>query len=175
MLSEYRLGSGYFLRSLPKPAPSLLSQMKKQFEFIQAIRGIAAVLVVYFHTGHSPKFGAFGVDIFFVLSGAVMAMLMSQGPSGPDFLGRRLARIFPLYFLATTAAYVVSCLLPSARTSGNVPTLVDYLKSIAFIPHEARNGEIVPVLGVGWTLNYEMAFYLCCALTCYIATRHRPL
>lgn len=149
--------------------------MKKQLEFIQAIRGIAAVLVVYFHTSHTPKFGAFGVDIFFVLSGAVMAMLMAQGSSGADFLLRRLVRIVPLYFLATTAAYAVSWLLPSARTSGNIPTLIDYLKSIAFIPHEARNGEIVPVLGVGWTLNYEMAFYLCCAAACAVSLRHRAL
>lgn len=149
--------------------------MKKQLEFIQATRGIAAVLVVYFHTGHAPKFGSFGVDIFFVLSGAVMAMLMAQGSSGADFLLRRLVRIAPLYFLATTAAYAVSCLLPSARTSGNIPTFVDYLKSIAFIPHEARNGEIVPVLGVGWTLNYEMAFYLCCAAACAVSPKHRAL
>lgn len=149
--------------------------MKKQLELIQAIRGIAAVLVVYFHTSHAPKFGAFGVDIFFVLSGAVMAMLMAQGASASAFLGRRLARIVPLYFLATTAAYGVSCLLPAARTSGNIPSVVDYLRSIAFIPHAAHNGEIVPVLGVGWTLNYEMAFYLCCAAACAISIRHRAL
>lgn len=149
--------------------------MKKQLEFIQAIRGIAAVLVVYFHTGHTPKFGAFGVDIFFVLSGAVMAMLMAQGSSGADFLLRRLVRIVPLYFLATTAAYAVSCLLPSARTSGNIPAFVDYLKSIAFIPHEARNGEIVPVLGVGWTLNYEIGFYLCCSAACALSLKYRAL
>lgn len=149
--------------------------MKKQFEFIQAIRGIAAVLVVYFHTSHSPKFGAFGVDIFFVLSGAVMAMLMAQGPSAGAFLGRRLARIVPLYFLATTAAYVVSWLMPATRASGNVPSFIDYLKSIAFMPHEAPNGEIVPVLGVGWTLNYEMAFYVCCTAACAISIRYRAL
>jgi peptidoglycan/LPS O-acetylase OafA/YrhL len=149
--------------------------VKKQYELIQAIRGIAAVLVVYFHTGHAPKFGAFGVDIFFVLSGAVMAMLMAQGPSAGAFLGRRLARIVPLYFLATTAAYLVSWLMPAARTSGNIPSFVDYLKSIAFMPHEALNGEIVPVLGVGWTLNYEMAFYLCCAAACAISIRHRAI
>lgn len=148
---------------------------RKQLESIQAIRGIAAVLVVYFHTCHAPKFGAFGVDIFFVLSGAVMAMLMAQGPTGMDFLVRRLVRIVPLYFLATTAAYAVSCLLPSARTSGNIPTFADYLKSIAFIPHAARNGEIVPVLGVGWTLNYEMSFYLCCAAACAVSIKCRAL
>jgi exopolysaccharide production protein ExoZ len=77
--------------------------------------------------------------------------------------------------LATTAAYLVSWLMPAARTSGNIPSFVDYLKSIAFMPHEALNGEIVPVLGVGWTLNYEMAFYLCCAAACAISIRHRAI
>lgn len=102
-------------------------------------------------------------------------MLMEQGAAGLAFLGRRVARIFPLYFLATTAAYLVSCLIPSARASGNIPTPADYLKSVVFIPHAARNGEIVPVLGVGWTLNYEMAFYLCCTAACLITARHRAL
>lgn len=149
--------------------------MKKQLEFIQAIRGIATLLVVYLHTGHSPQFGAFGVDLFFVLSGALMGMLMAQGSSGSDFLWRRIVRIVPLYFLATTAAYTVSCLLPSLRNSGNVPTFTDYLMSIAFIPYEARDGQILPVLGLGWTLNYEMAFYLCCAAACAISPRRRTL
>lgn len=149
--------------------------MNKQYELIQAIRGIAAVLVVYLHTAHQPAFGSFGVDIFFVLSGAMMAMLMQQGPSGAVFLTRRLMRIVPLYFLATTAAYLVSVFYPAGRTSGNLPTFSDYLKSIAFIPHEVSSGGIAPVLSVGWTLNHEMVFYFCCAVACFLSTRQRAM
>jgi exopolysaccharide production protein ExoZ len=142
--------------------------MKPVYSLIQAIRGLAALAVVYFHTAHAPSTGAFGVDVFFVLSGCIMAMLMEAQQSPGDFLRRRLIRIAPLYALMTTAAFAVSLAVPSLRTSGNLPSISDYIKSLLFIPSQTASGTIVPVLGPGWSLNYEMMFYAICAAALFV-------
>ena len=45
---------------------------------IQLLRAVAAMSVVFFHMETVPQLGIFGVDIFFVISGFVMAMVTSQ-------------------------------------------------------------------------------------------------
>lgn len=142
---------------------------RKQFELIQAVRGLAAVMVVYVHTEHAPSVGCFGVDLFFVLSGAVMAMLMDERPLPGAFLRQRLVRIVPLYFAMTTVAASVYWLWPQLRSSGDIPSVLDYVRSLAFIPYATPSGSLVPVLSPGWTLNYEMFFYLGCACALYLA------
>jgi peptidoglycan/LPS O-acetylase OafA/YrhL len=145
--------------------------MRSVYSLIQAIRGLAALAVVYFHTAHSPSAGAFGVDVFFVLSGCIMAMLMASQPTPGDFLRRRLIRIVPLYALMTSVAFTVSLTAPSLRSSGNLPSIVDYFKSLLFIPSQTISGTIVPVLGPGWSLNYEMMFYAICAAALFAGRR----
>jgi exopolysaccharide production protein ExoZ len=121
------------------------------------LRGLAAVMVVIHHARNSveggqawPSFGASGVDIFFVISGYVM-MLTTQGPISPlQFLLKRVARIVPLYWLA---------IIWEARRG---PIDADVLKDAFFIPHfnNAIPDWIAPSVQQGWTLNYEMVFYL---------------
>ena len=144
-----------------------------QLQFIQAIRGMAALLVVYFHTLHPPVFGEFGVDIFFVLSGFIMAMLMERESSAAAFFGRRLVRIVPLYFFLTTLAAVLSWTFPQLRKSGGVPELHHYILSLLFVPNRTITGDLSPVLSFGWTLNYEMMFYLLCAVSLTFFPRFR--
>ena len=68
---------------------------------IQVLRALAAVLVVTFHTGYiwpsGHGVGSFGVDIFFVISGYIMARICDSNPS--FFLRRRLIRIIPPYWV----------------------------------------------------------------------------
>lgn len=144
-----------------------------KLQFIQATRGIAAMLVVYYHTVHAPVLGEFGVDIFFVLSGFIMAMLMEKETSPTSFLKRRLIRIFPLYFIFTTLAAAISWLFPYLRKSGDIPTAANYLLSIMFVPNRTITGGLVPVLNPGWTLNYEMLFYFVCCVSLAISYRLR--
>ena len=138
---------------------------------LQAYRGIAAISVAYYHTGHTPKFGAFGVDIFFVLSGCVMAMLMESTPSPASFMWRRIVRIVPLYFMVTFVTALASWLVPSVRTTGNIPDVNEVIKSLLFIPCRTSTGTIVPVAGQGWSINCEMMFYLACACSLAIWPR----
>ena len=78
-----------------------------------------------------------------------------------QFLRRRVERIVPLYFFAIFAVIVLAIALPprSARLTGS--RLRHILKSLAFIAF--TDGEM-PVVYVGWSLEYEMYFYLAVAL-----------
>ncbi|NNM71272.1 acyltransferase family protein [Enterovirga aerilata] len=139
---------------------------------LQYLRGLAALAVVYFHIetqivrigGEIAPFGSlgrFGVDVFFVISGIVMwiTTVRSQ-PTATEFLARRMARIAPLYWALTLAVVAVALLAPGAMRS----TVVDgphMIASLLFLPwpHPLGHG-LSPVLIPGWTLLYELAFYL---------------
>jgi len=118
------------------------SQQGNRLETLQIVRAIASTSVVYSHlgsapcfggNGYLPCFGGFGVDMFFVLSGFVMAMLMASGQSGSRFVIGRISRIVPLYWTLTTLVLLVAVLRPDLlnSTTGN---LSNYLRSIFFIP-----------------------------------------
>jgi exopolysaccharide production protein ExoZ len=146
----------------------------RHYDGVQALRGFAALMVVAFHAqlmvrdklnGLVINFqaGASGVDIFFAISGFVMVITTASAWGEPDlwrsFLRRRLMRIVPLYWCITAAFASLLLLYPRlAEHSSLMPwhTIASFL----FIP--AWNGEhkIAPLLVAGWTLSYEMLFYL---------------
>jgi exopolysaccharide production protein ExoZ len=137
---------------------------------IQALRAVAALLVVFVHVevllhtlGLAP-FGYGGVDVFFVISGLVMVRTTHGRDTTPfAFAKNRIARIVPIYWLMTLAVFAVAMAAPSLLQSTTAdPVLL--LKSLFFIPFEKPNGLVQPVLFVGWTLNYEMFFYALFAL-----------
>jgi exopolysaccharide production protein ExoZ len=142
---------------------------------LQALRAFAAVCVVIFHTGfafpHVRGLGSFGVDIFFVLSGYIMARICEKNPG--YFLRRRLIRILPPYWLLTIllfiAAYFVPALMGSTRAEFS-----DLWKSLFFIPFIKESGIIRPLLFVGWSLNYEMFFYMLIWISLIVLPR-RPM
>lgn len=137
---------------------------------LQVLRAIAATSVVYFHIGAVPEFGSFGVDIFFVISGFVMALIITGGQSPYTFAVSRLARIVPLYWILTTGLLLLAALKPELLNS-TTADLGNYLKSLFFIPYVKENGLLRPMLHVGWTLNYEMFFYACLLLAILAARR----
>ena len=139
---------------------------------IQSLRGIAAFMVVAFHlAGQAERLGlpqvdvtrlAAGVDIFFVISGFIMWITTAARPSrgATDFYRDRLIRIVPLYWSIT--AFIVAVLIISP-TSTQTATLEPWhaLSSFLFIPStNPSTGDMTPLLIPGWTLNYEMLFYL---------------
>jgi peptidoglycan/LPS O-acetylase OafA/YrhL len=140
---------------------------------VQALRGFAALLVVLGHSGWNPPglmgFGTFGVDIFFVISGFIMAMIVARNPD--KFFLRRLIRILPLYWTATFGVFVLAAWKPNLmmHTRANWGELALSLLFIPFFKNGATN-VASPVLFVGWTLNYEMFFYVVLAL-CLLVSR----
>jgi peptidoglycan/LPS O-acetylase OafA/YrhL len=128
---------------------------------LQALRAYAAGAVVSVHLaqacGFRSPFGLYGVDVFFVLSGFIMAMLATREPA--QFFARRLIRIVPLYWLCTFGVFFVALLKPGLLHTTR-PDLGNLLKSLFFIPYRKESGAVFPLLFLGWTLNYEIFFYM---------------
>ncbi len=116
-----------------------------------------------------------GVDIFFVISGFVMLhaseSLFGRGWLGiRRFLARRIARIVPLYWTTTTAFLIVTVAMPGA-IAASLGGWRDVIASYAFIPRARPDGLVQPLIGLGWTLNYEMFFYLLFAAFLWLPRR----
>jgi exopolysaccharide production protein ExoZ len=119
---------------------------------IQVLRGIAAIMVVVTHASASFGVGSAGVDIFFVISGFIMVhtTYYNRGRLRPSlFLKRRIARVVPLYWLCSA--------VPAAHHEAQIRTI---LASLFFIPVKNSDGAIQTILQSGWTLNFEMFFYV---------------
>jgi peptidoglycan/LPS O-acetylase OafA/YrhL len=113
-----------------------------------------------------------GVDLFFVISGFIIYHIRPQGMYGlavaGDFLIRRIIRIAPMYWVFTFLM-VAATLFFGAHVENQWMSVGAVIKSLLFIPF-IPEGHIVPrpVLGQGWTLNYEMFFYILFALTLFV-------
>lgn len=143
---------------------------------IQYLRGLAACAVVCFHVseqfGGPFDVGAAGVDIFFVISGFIMWVTTAGRPADPwRFMSRRLTRIVPLYWIVTllTAAGI---LLKSQFFYGYFLSVSNFVGSLFFVPVLQENA-LHPVVLQGWTLCYEMMFYLLFTLALFLGERWR--
>lgn len=141
------------------------------FDSIQALRGLAALFVVFQHV-RFLNFGAFGVDIFFCISGFMI--MFTTEKSTKYFFRKRLIRILPLYYLMTFGTYAMLLLFPSMfqQTRHNLSYLV---KSLLFIPFDIGGGIIQPLVRIGWTINCEMLFYLLFFIAFHISMKYRGL
>lgn len=113
--------------------------------------------------------GALGVDLFFVISGFIMVLTtFGKDVTPANFMRRRLERIVPLYWLFTLSVAGLVAIWPNLMPSVR-PTSETLIKSLLFIPHLSAGmpGEGWPIVVVGWTLNYEMFFYLLFALSLF--------
>ncbi len=138
---------------------------------IQFLRFVAAALVVAFHTQlalgavlsdkfshdilYGFGFGAVGVHIFFVISGFIMVYTQQThfGTARPlGFLWRRVLRIYPLYWFCAAVTAGCALLLGTSEVPGR---LWDWIASLLLIPGHASG-----IIFVGWTLAYEMVFYI---------------
>jgi peptidoglycan/LPS O-acetylase OafA/YrhL len=139
----------------------------KSFISLQCMRGLAAALVVLAHLPHGIPHsingairGGIGVDLFFVISGFVMAHTLVARAQNPlaalAFLLRRILRIYPLYFLATVFTAVVMLI----QTGASIDWIYLF-KSVTAVPlSDAKGDYLSPMLFLGWTLSFEMFFYL---------------
>lgn len=133
---------------------------------IEACRGVAAAMVVLYHAArHLDKvygapslmqmvqFGHAGVDLFFVLSGFIILHVHYDDVGRPDhvsrYVERRLTRILPTYWVALAVTIILGL------AGGHpFPAILDVVWSAALLPSHSE-----PLLGVAWTLQFEMVFY----------------
>jgi len=155
-----------------------------KLQSVQFLRAIAVVSVLISHTSHelkqllattAPNFneklfpGDFGVDLFFVITGFIMVYTSARSFGAPgasiDFLRRRIIRIIPLYWIMTAVMVGVVVLLPDRfpTASGDWQ---HWISSFLFVPYmRESDGLIRPILALGWSLQYEMYFYLLFAVS----------
>ena len=152
---------------------------------LQVLRGIAALMVVVFHVtcgagrlGEGVHLSCFslgfvGVDLFFVLSGFIICVTTRDAASARplDFLARRFLRVAPPYWLLTALVANAAVLMPGLS---GATVFVPWHTFASFIfwptPHPVI-GLFNPLLLVGWTLNYEMAFYALFAFALFLPAR----
>jgi exopolysaccharide production protein ExoZ len=150
----------------------------QRLESLQVLRAFAALVVVFFHAIHLPEYRgddfwfrhhggwraslAYGVEVFFVISGFIVSTVATRENSPFEFFVKRVWKVIPLYYAMTAYQYWF------LWDEGKTPTLERLWRSLLFV---RQNGG--PVLVAGWTLNYEMVFYL--AVTLLILFRARPL
>ncbi|MEM1105061.1 MAG: acyltransferase [Pseudomonadota bacterium] len=184
------------------PAPSPQPRM----EVLDGMRGLAALAVVAYHffvRWAEPHFtptlyqhgdalagwfpleigGAFGVRLFFLISGFVIMMTLERSTGLVDFAVRRAARLWPtLLVCATLSAILINASGISAiyeNVARYEVTPVEYWSSIFFIPPDLTAGLLgisqadTPrwVEGVYWTLWAEVRFYALIALVYWISPR----
>jgi exopolysaccharide production protein ExoZ len=111
--------------------------------------------------------GSAGVDIFFVISGLVMTMSAQRNAKRVHpvwtFSKDRIIRIVPLYGIITTLKIAAVLAVPALATRTKLDPIY-VLGSYALLPVRDATGTIAPVLPVGWTLTYEMFFYILVAV-----------
>ncbi len=138
----------------------------KRLSGIEALRGIAATAVVFSHAArHVDKAfeapglitafqaGHAGVDLFFVLSGFIILFVHRRDIGQPGrlqhYLGRRFNRVMPLYWLVLALTIGMS-----VAGRHDAPSLLWLLWSAALLPSLSE-----PLLGIAWTLQFEVVFY----------------
>lgn len=152
-----------------------MESKKNKLLLMQALRGLAAVIVLLHHealslanpniriTNKVLNVGWFGVDIFFVLSGFIIFYSnfsnIGVKHKTKEYFYRRLIRIYPVYWIVTLFAIL---LYKSAKN--NFKLELGYaIKSFLLIPQANK-----PIVTVGWTLTYELFFYLMFGLLIYL-------
>lgn len=166
-------------------------QSRNHFSDLDILRGFASLSVVIYHIIEIypwPDFmsgsniglwfhiGWMGVDLFFVISGFVIALsafsLMECFPDGFrwQFMKRRFARIVPLHYL-TCLIFAVFC-IPSIFFE---PTALLHAVAHAAFAHNLHPITHGSINGANWSLGTEMQFYLLVALTAPLLRRVNPL
>jgi exopolysaccharide production protein ExoZ len=135
------------------------------FTQIQILRGLAAFAVLFCHLPEEILIainapfkqlpGAFGVDVFFVISGFLMMYVTENGTK--DFLVKRAVRILPLYWICTLIYGIYY----------DIGSMEQVMRSIFLLPD--------PIVGQAWTLIYEVIFYMIIFLSAKISIKHRGL
>ncbi len=146
---------------------------------VQALRAIAALLVVWVHSidaaefftvprqsrfFHWENFGACGVDIFFAISGFIVSQVavrfadrnaVHRSAAAREFLTRRITRIFPLYWILTIVVILIGEL---GRHKIHWHSF-NWLPTLLLLPSPLHLGS-APLLSLGWSLMFEMYFYV---------------
>lgn len=147
--------------------------MNIRFRELDALRGVASLLVVFFHftMGRSQaeygfKYGVAGVDLFFIISGFVIFMSITKVGSTKEFLVNRISRLYPTYWTCVLITFAIHLLISYIDPIKVAPTWIDLAGNLSMFQYYLNIRDID---GPYWTMIVEMLFYLLIAL--FFATR----
>lgn len=135
-----------------------------RFKEIDALRGIAALMVVVYHfmmiapNNLSFEIGCSGVDLFFIISGFVIFLTLKKTTSWKDFVVSRFSRLYPAYWVCvtiTTIAIIILTHYTGPIWDKNI-TLAKYLANMSMLQYYFKVHNID---GPYWTLVIELIFY----------------
>ncbi|MBT1923538.1 acyltransferase [Enterobacter hormaechei subsp. hoffmannii] len=146
---------------------------------VQALRGIAAIIVVLFHYKWviNPDLdnlfvsaifnsGGLGVTLFFILSGFIMIYSGINKTSAVNFSINRFSRIYPAYLFFILLGFAVGGAMSTFHYEDKT---LNFIRSFLFLPVTVNDApayiDVNSLTGVRWTLNYEMYFYALIALS----------
>lgn len=145
---------------------------------LDALRGVAAIVIVVFHMRFLDRFPAMGsaVDLFFVLSGyLITAIILEKGRTPGFFLAfyaRRSLRIWPIYYVGLFACVALNPLLAKPEPLAGFWAHFAYLQDTP-----GYWGRATPafsrLFSHSWTLAIEEQFYLIWPLVVVLAGRRR--
>lgn len=142
--------------------------MNVRFRELDALRGGASLLVVFFHftMGRSQaeygfKYGVAGVDLFFIISGFVIFMSITKVSSTKEFLVNRISRLYPTYWTCVLITFLVKIVVGFYMPYKAAPNLWDLLGNLTMFQYYLN---IKDIDGPYWTMIVEMLFYLFIAL-----------
>lgn len=155
----------------------------RQLLSVQCLRALAAIMVTIAH-GFEEAISVFhlampfslialgkGVDVFFIISGFIIYYSsVSRDEYLLDvrrFAYLRVVRVVPLYYVFTTIYLLTAVISPKTLNKG-VNGIGHIISSYLFLPYPNPEGALAPLLALGWTLNYEMQFYLLFGLLLFV-------
>ncbi|WP_369637754.1 acyltransferase family protein [Nocardia sp. JMUB6875] len=143
-----------------------------RFEFLDALRGLAALAVVIQHCSERlwPEYfrfsqahfglGEFGVFVFFLVSGFIIPASLERGRSLGAFWVGRFFRLYPLYWAGLIAALILHSIHRYGLPTGFLAHPErEFLSNLTMV-HFFIGGPDVQIIGASWSLSYELAFYL---------------
>ena len=174
-----RLFASFFpSAALPATAPAnvtaAIQPLSARLDFLDGLRGIAALAVFLAHAGHkvSPAFrtyfepyfnlGNWGVVLFFLCSGFILPVSLERQGSLGRFWIRRFFRLYPLYWINVVIVAMIGPAEPRMVLSGSPAQSIQiFLANLTMF--QAFMG-IPHLMALYWTLTLELLFYILLSL-----------
>jgi len=142
-----------------------LNIQNNRLKELDALRGLAALMVVFFHftMGREQanlgfKVGTTGVDLFFIISGFVIYMSIGKVKTSLDFVINRVSRLYPTYWTCVSFTFVLIAVNSMFKNIGwGYSDIIGYLVNMTMFQFYF---EIPSIDGTYWTMIIEMIFYL---------------
>jgi peptidoglycan/LPS O-acetylase OafA/YrhL len=153
-------------------SPATVPAGRERLPALDLLRFVAAVMVVLFHytfrgaadhlytsatypeVDAITRYGSYGVNLFFVISGFVILLTVDAGGGRPaHFVASRISRLFPAFWVAVTVTFLVTLIVGATFAVG----IGDYVRNLGMFPSWIRAPYVD---GAYWTLEIELTFYV---------------